>query len=263
MSGIVLRNNHHDSLGRRSQQQQQHHRSNREETIGFDSQRAKLFLALACLWPLCLMALFSASAPHVAVVSNQNNNNNASPHRALTSSMRDILDRVDMLGYGPTHPRTAIVIVGKDPSQLRISVESVIQNTDLNRIFVIVVLADGIAYDTAYKRELEALDAGAVPHWHGLRPHGVHDTEQRRNAAAEENGQEDEGHARKIHVLFNDQARGVTEARADAIDFIRILEKHHLENGLKDPQEDLILLLMQEGTQLTVCIRSNMALLEQ
>jgi hypothetical protein len=55
----------------------------------------------------------------------------------------------------------------------------------------------------------------------------------------------------------------VTEARADAIDFIRILEKHHLENGLKDPQEDLILLLMQEGTQLTVCIRSNMALLEQ
>lgn len=40
-------------------------------------------------------------------------------------SIRNLLDRVDILGYGPTHPRVAVVVVGDDRSKILSSVESV------------------------------------------------------------------------------------------------------------------------------------------
>ena len=63
-----------------------------------EATKARLFLALACLWPLCLLALFSASAPHVEHSSG----------RQLGVQFRNVLDRVDIMGYGPTHPRLAV-----------------------------------------------------------------------------------------------------------------------------------------------------------
>lgn len=48
-----------------------------------------------------------------------------SHHADGLDSIRNLLDRVDVLGYGPTHPRVAVVIVGDDRSKILSSVESV------------------------------------------------------------------------------------------------------------------------------------------
>lgn len=204
-----------------------------------ESTKARLFLALACLWPFCLLALFTASAPHVDTDSV------ASPHRAVNigKTFRGVLDRVDVMGYGPTHPRTAIVITGDDKDNIVATTESVFANTDLNRIFVVVVVVDGHKEDAEFTQQLQKMDGGSIPHWHGLRP-DIHSVQEN-----------DEGeHGRRMHVIYNERRHGVTESRSDAIDFIKILEKHHEENGLKTEEEDLILLLLQGGAQLTVCV---------
>ena len=98
---------------------------------------------------------------------------------------------------------------------------------------------DGVASDPELVADLQAIDQGAVPHWHGLRP-DLH-------AAGLK---DDEPHGKKIHVLFSKKRVGLAASRADAVDFIRLLEKKHQEAGLKSPQEDLILLLLQPGAQL-------------
>jgi hypothetical protein len=38
---------------------------------------------------------------------------------------RKFLDRVDVMGYGPTHPRVAVVVVGDDRAKILASVESI------------------------------------------------------------------------------------------------------------------------------------------
>jgi hypothetical protein len=208
-----------------------------------ESLQARLFLALACVWPLVLMALLTSSSQQ-----HQHHQEGVSPHRAISASVQDtlrnVLDRVDVLGYGPTHPRLAVVIVGDARQKLVQTVESVFGNTDMNRIFMVVVVADGVEEDAALKQELMKIDHGTIPHWHGLRP-DVHT-----NSDADE---EDE-HGRKMHVMFHPKALGVAESRKDAVDFISILEKHHEQEGIKSPEEDLILVLLESGVQFTVRI---------
>mmetsp|Transcript_3485 Transcript_3485/g.7914 ORF Transcript_3485/g.7914 Transcript_3485/m.7914 type:complete len:884 (-) Transcript_3485:35-2686(-) len=195
--------------------------------------KARLFLFVACLWPLWVMALYGASAPAVDVDSL-----NADVQTTRMMKLRNVLDRVDIMGYGPTHPRVAVVIVGDTRESLLQSVESVYRTTDMNRLFLICAVLDGHDDDSTLLTELEKIEKGSVPHWHGLRPE-IHV------------GKTHEEHSKKIHVLFNSHKRGVAASRSDAADFIDLLQHKHESAGLKSPQEDLILLLLEGGTQLT------------
>jgi hypothetical protein len=160
-------------------------------------------------------------------------------HRAALK-FRDILDRVDIVGYGPTHPRVAVVIVGNNKDNMRLTVESVFTHTDMNRIFLTMVIADGISDDPNFTKSLQQFDSGAAPHWHEAKPDmHVH-------------APGDDTHGQKVHVMYNNEPRGLAEGRKDAIDFIRLLEKKHIQAGLKSEAEDLILLFLQSGAELTV-----------
>lgn len=218
MTTPKLRKRHHHSLG------------------SGEATKAKLFLALACFWPLCLLALFSASAPHIEHNSG----------RQLGVQFRNVLDRVDIMGYGPTHPRLAVVIAGDDKEHLVTSVESVFANTDMNRIFVVVVVVQDVTISSKKEREeyiqdLSKIDKGDIAHWHGLRP----DIHKQKTS--------DEPHGKKVHVVFSDDdEKTLMEHRNDAVEFIQILEKHHESEGLKSPEEDLLLMFLEPGTQLTV-----------
>jgi hypothetical protein len=213
-----------------------------------DSSKARLFLAVACIWPFLILALFGASAPRIesaaaAALSPDKLVAVSSTKNQRLNVLRNVLDRVDIMGYGPTHPRVAVIIVGDDKDNIMATLESVFRSTDLNRIFVACVVVDGHAQDMALVRDLEKIDSGVIPHWHGLRP-DLHEAGQK-----EVDGEDP--HGRKVHVFFNEEKKGLTDSRADAVQFIQILTKYHEDAGLKSPEEDLILLLLQSGAQLT------------
>jgi hypothetical protein len=211
-----------------------------------DAVTARMFLILACFWPLVIMALFAASSP------NQELNNNGvgvdvnSAAAAVVSNknfkLRNMLDRVDIMGYGPTHPRVAVAIYGEEKTSLVSTVESVFSNTDLNRLFLICVIVDGHEQDEKLIQDLEQIDAGSVPHWHGLRP-DIH-----LPGSKEE---EQDKHEHKIHVMFHPTKKGVAASRIKAAEFMQLLKVKHEAAGLKSPQEDLLLLLLEGGAQLT------------
>jgi hypothetical protein len=220
-----------------------------------DSTKARLFLAVACLWPLCLLALFAASAPHVRSNGGGDSAGGGSvvgpgsSRRQLGLQFRNILDRVDVMGYGPTHPRVAFALVGTDLADLETSVDSIFAHTDRNRLFIITVVVEGSALDAQFVDRLTQLDRGTTKHWHGLRPdiHSSNGANQPSDAAVVDD------HAdQKIHVIFNAQPLGLAQARQDAVNFIQILEDTHEAQGLKSHEEDLILVLMQGGTRLVV-----------
>ena len=231
--------------------------------------KARLFLLLACIWPLWIFALFGSSSPSTVQEVPQVDGNGDlvhSPTSVVASSssggshklnLRSMLDRVDIMGYGPTHPRLAIVIVGEDKEYVLQSVESVFRNTDLNRVFLICVVMDGHDSDQGLIDELHKIDQGSVPHWHGLRP-DIHILGKKHKDDITTAGEDDEDskdhkeneHGRKIHVMFNAEKQGLSASRADAVEFVSLLEKNHEKAGLKSPEEDLILLLLESGAQL-------------
>lgn len=103
----------------------------------------RLFLLVACLWPLVVLALFTASAPGQkdsrAVVSDPSalsQQESSIANNKNGFNLRNVLDRVDIMGYGPTHPRVAFVVVGEDRNALIQSIESIFSNTDMKRIFI-------------------------------------------------------------------------------------------------------------------------------
>ncbi|KAG7351183.1 hypothetical protein IV203_010543 [Nitzschia inconspicua] len=216
--------------------------------------KVRLFLFVACLWHLWVLALFGASAPghnqQIATTSSTDNDTSknavSSPAAAMSNArlnLRSVLDRVDVMGYGPTHPRVAVVIVGEDKEDLIASIKSVYANTDINRIFVVCAVLDGHQEDPEFVRELRNVDNGSVPHWHGIRA-DVH------LPGTNQAAQEDDPHSKEIHVMFNPTRLGVAASRLDAVEFVQILEKKHISAGFKSLDEDLILLLMQGGAQL-------------
>jgi hypothetical protein len=85
-----------------------------------DGAKARLFLALACLWPLLFV---------VMSLGSESNNDATGPviPKVVNPglSVRKYLDRVDVMGYGPTHPRVAVVVVGDDRAKIVSSIESV------------------------------------------------------------------------------------------------------------------------------------------
>jgi len=194
---------------------------------------AQVFLAVACLWPLALLAMLASFSQAPGPVTPSGNGNNHMPH----ISLRNMMDRVDIVGYGPTHPRVAVVVSGFDKEGLVASVESVFRTTDLNRIFVVTVIVDGHDVDNALEEKLKAVDKGSIPHWHGLRP-DIHSSGK------------GEPHGSKVHVVFNKDVQGVSSCRADGVEFIKLLQGYHEEAGLKSPEEDLILLMVRAGAEI-------------
>ena len=114
-------------------------------------------------------------------------------------------------------------------------------HTSLERIFLVCVVVDGRASDPELLEELEKIDSGAVPHWHGLRA-DIH-------MPGQSNEEDKAAHGNRIQVLFNADKRGISESRADAVQFIHLLAQKHENTGLKSPQEDLLLLLLQSGAE--------------
>jgi len=218
----------------------------------------RLLLFFVCFWPLAILALFASSAPgkdhfapppgvgqlspaEAAAVVNANEHNNKKHFDKF--ELRKVLDRVDVMGYGPTHPRVAFVVVGSTKDALIESVESIFSTTDLNRIFVVcAVLDNGRGEDPDLVKTLRKIEEGSVPHWHGLK-RDVHSDEKPKG------DDEGETHSPKIHVMFHSQQKGLAASRSDAANFVKILVRTHEDAGFKSPDEDIILLLVQGGSQ--------------
>ena len=115
---------------------------------------------------------------------------------------------------------------------------------------------DGVESDSELIKKLTAIDQGAIPHWHGLRP-DIHTSSDAKGGAAaskkdkDANSGEEEPHGKKIHVLFSKHKQGVAASRSDAVDFISLLSKKHERAGIKSQEEDLILVIMKAGAELT------------
>jgi hypothetical protein len=207
-----------------------------------DALKARVFLGVACFWPFLILALFAASAPRVDTA--QSLAALSSDAKSFKSGLRNVLDRVDVLGYGPTHPRVAVVVVGDNTEQLVKTVENVFAKTDMNRIFVVCVVLEGMAGTPQLESQFKKIDQGSIPHWHGLRP-DLHPEEKSKNGEPDE-----DPHGTKIKLFFHPEKQGLAESRNEAIQFASILNKHHQDAGLKSPHEDIILLLLQQGVQL-------------
>ena len=249
----------------------------------YEQDKARFLLAVACLWPLLLLALVTSSSPHVAVSVHSSANastdnkedeaaaalrlleedavddeNEGESHNSVRLSLRNVLDRVDIMGYGPTHPRIGIVVTGpahptnKDKHHFVSTVESIFAQTDMARIFVVTVVVDGLAstHHAEWQADLHKIQSGQIPHWHGLRP-DLHSANNEKNENNEDASHHAMLHDSKVHVMFNEEPLGITACRQDGADFIHILSKHHEGAGLKSTDEDTLLLLVQAGTVLT------------
>jgi len=186
--------------------------------------------------------------------SNNSNNTNALRPSLLLKhpglQFRKYLDRVDILGYGPTHPRVAVVVVGEDRDDILASIESVFRNTDLNRLFLICAVMDGVKSDTALVKKSNEMDEGAIPHWHGLHQHFHLGKFVKSGDDEDENSEDVEPHGKKTYVMFSEDLQGMAASRNDAVEFISLLEKKHEQAGIKSPEEDLIVLFLQSGAEL-------------
>ena len=85
-----------------------------------DSLKARIFLAVACIWPLIVLVVFTGSSS-----SSIGTNTTVAAEASPALQLRKYLDRVDVMGYGPTHPRVAVVVVGDDRDEVLTTVESV------------------------------------------------------------------------------------------------------------------------------------------
>jgi hypothetical protein len=197
--------------------------------------RARLFLLLACFWPIMVLALFAASSPRfdrATVVQEA-----YLAEQEISQNIRSVLDRVDVMGYGPTHPRIGVVLIGNNQNHISATIESLLRYTDYNRIFVICVVVEGMAENPQFLAALQKLNAGVTPHWHGLRP-DVHKSDEKQQ------------HSQKIHVLFNPTPVGISQSRHDGAQFIQLLSQQHERSGLKSTMEDLILVQLRAGVLL-------------
>ena len=84
-------------------------------------------MTISFFQPILVLAMFAASAPQLKeeranprALLDKNNEIN----KDVRFNFRKVLDRVDVMGYGPTHPRVAVVIVGDDSKKIISSVSS-------------------------------------------------------------------------------------------------------------------------------------------
>ncbi|KAL9179903.1 hypothetical protein ACHAXT_007873 [Thalassiosira profunda] len=283
----------------------------RSASLGYStlspSERARIartLLLFACLWPLLsLLIPPSASHSHVALLSagvdtmdaqslsqhiehierrthekidklrSKVSGNVMAKTQFLREEMKSLLHRTDVVGYGPSKPRVAVVVVVPSPPQSAKeyiehehaehafeeqtlfngaleAVESVFRTTDRNRIFVVTVVMDGRGKLGSFESRLDDIDAGRTAHRHGDQVH-THDHHKKWKAEdekkAKKEGKEggEHAHSEKIHAIYNHETLGVAAARKEGVQFVDILAKKHEEAGLKSEEEDLILLFLR------------------
>ena len=156
--------------------------------------------------------------------------------KSLRSKFHNIVEH-EIVGYGPSHPRAAVIIVATedldDPIEsMKNSITSVLSHTDRNRIFVVCAVFQNGVLTEAQQAEAEAqlnkLDAGTVNHWHGMIQHAAHS-----------DSPTDHEHSRKIKPMFLDNT-SVTASRNDAAQYIQILAETHEKEGFKSTDENII-----------------------
>ena len=82
-----------------------------------DGAKARLFLALACLWPLLFVVM--------SLGSELNKYATGSVMPKVVNPGLSVDNLVDVMGYGPTHPSVAVVVIGDDRAKIVSSIESV------------------------------------------------------------------------------------------------------------------------------------------
>jgi len=196
----------------------------------------------------------------------------------LRKEMKSLLRRTDVVGYGPSKPRVAVVVVVPSVSESYMedyhpgqhvdhsyedklvlngaleAVESIFRTTDRNRIFVVTVIMDGRGKVGEFEASLNNIDSGRTAHRHGnqVHTHKKEDEEKKKkkdekekHSNNEEEAEETHAHSEKIHAIYNHESIGVAASRREGVQLINILAHEHEAAGLKSPEEDLILLFLR------------------
>ena len=260
-------------------------------------QIARLILAIACFWPLLFLLIPpSTSKSHIALLSTDMDaqsfsqhiksieqrthnkidnlrykvsNNISAKKDYIRNEMKSLLKRTDVVGYGKSQPRVAVVVVVPPATtdNYKIieenellngalkAVESVFRTTDRNRIFVVTVVMDGRGKTGTFESKLQDIDQGRTAHRHGTQTHAhdqhhdwLVDGHSKKKKSNEE--KEDHAHSEKIHTIYNHESIGVSASRKEAVQFINILSSKHEEAGIKSQDEELLLLFLRCDAQL-------------
>ena len=115
-------------------------------------------------------------------------------------------------------------------------------STDRNRILTVVSVLDGVSKQLDIERRFLDIDEGKTEHFHGPLSH-AHTSEH-------DNIPTDHDHGKKLHLVFQDQYQGVAESRRVGVEFVQLLNKQYVESGLKDEEEDIILLFLRSDATL-------------
>ena len=191
----------------------------------------RLALTVLSFLGLAFFFIFSSS-------SGQDNN--------LRSKFHNMVERYELVGYGPTHPRAAFVLVAttdlSDPLEsMTKSISSILRHTDRNRILVIcAIFQQGVLnaeQQEAVQAQLDKLDAGTSTHWHGMTKHSHADT------------QTDHEHGHKIKAMFLEN-NSVATSRRDAAHYVHYLVQNHEEAGIKSPNENVISVFVRPDSEI-------------
>lgn len=108
-----------------------------------------------------------------------------------------------------------------------------------------VAVLDGILEESSIESQFADIDKGMTAHFHG--PFGVGEKESKVKGDSDFQAP---NHSKKIHVIFNPTKQGVSASRQSAVDFITLLSKQLSNGGLKEQEEDIILLLLRSDATL-------------
>jgi len=196
-------------------------------------------------------------------------NNISAKKDYIRNEMKSLLKRTDVVGYGASQPRVAVVVVVPPATtdNYKIieenellngalkAVESVFRTTDRNRIFVVTVVMDGRGKTGTFESKLQDIDQGRTAHRHGTQTHAhdqhhdwLVDGNSKKKKSNEE--KEDHAHSEKIHTIYNHESIGVSASRKEAVQFINILSSKHEQAGIKSQDEELLLLFLRCDAQL-------------
>jgi len=130
-----------------------------------------------------------------------------------------------------------------DPIQsMRKSIQSILEHTDRNRIFVICAVFEQNVLTESQQAEakevFDKLDAGTSSHWHGLTKH-----------SHSEDASKSHQHGHKIQTLFLEQ-NSVSASRHDAAQYVQILAESHEKEGLKSSEEHIISVFVRPDSEI-------------
>ena len=174
----------------------------------------------------------------------------STPNSGLRSNLTSFVQKHELAGYGPTHPRAVFVLVATSEGEganalelMRQSVSSILSHTDRNRILSIVPVFEHDAYTQADMTPIQdafrELNGGTSTHRHGDTTH-VHSTNV-----------QDHEHGDKIQVMFTDSVTvSVAAGRREAAQYAKRLVDKLESSGLKAPEEDIMVVFVRPGSQI-------------